>query len=392
MKRKFLTAMDVVVCVLFAAMLVIPLATSDFQGGKISVAEKRVLAEAPDWSDPLDPAFPEAAEAWIDDNIGLRSKAQEVNTLVSWKALNASGMDDTIVGKDGWLFYYTDWIGRDFCHTNQLSKEEKDNLMYNMGLICDYIREQNAAPLLVMLPDKKTIYPEKYPDGLVVADQPSRANNVYAAAQEHKLPMMWICGRLLEAKDQGIGYVYSPRLDNAHWNNLGAYIGVEEVCKALKDLYLPSLTYVPLSECVIEEFEQTGMLNDSVEISETAYRVLTGNEGTWRDDKEYLDRFPELTYVRNPEAWKIRRVNEDSTKPSLLWVGDSYTIGMFEYLSQNFSEFTFLHLTDMSLLPEVMADVKPDAVVIEWVERQYESASLELWKLASKIWFMENPS
>lgn len=186
-----------------------------------------------------------------------------------------------------------------------------------------------------------------------MADQPSRADNIYASAQQHALPMMWICGRLIEARD--LGYVYSPRLDNAHWNTLGAYVGVEEVCKALKDIYLPSLTYVPLPECTIEEFEQTGKLNDSVEITETDYRVLTGNEGTWTDDSAYLDRFPALTYAEDPYDWKVRRVNQDSTKPKLLWVGDSYTLKMFEYLSQNFSEFTFLHLTDMTQLPELMA-------------------------------------
>ena len=390
MKRRILITIDIAVCVLFAMMLVVPFATSDFVGGKVSKAENRVLATAPDWTDPLNTDFPEAAEAWIDDNIGLRAKAQEVNTTVQWEVLNASGKEDTIVGEDGWLFYYTDWIGQDFCHTNQLSEDEMNNLMYNMEMVCDYIREQDASPLLVMLPDKKTIYRDKYPKGLVVADQPSRADNIYASAQQHKLPMMWICGRLIEARN--LGYVYSPRLDNAHWNTLGAYVGVEEVCKALKDIYLPSLTYVPLPECTIEEFEQTGKLNDSVEITETDYRVLTGNEGTWTDDSAYLDRFPALTYAEDPYDWKVRRVNQDSTKPKLLWVGDSYTLKMFEYLSQNFSEFTFLHLTDMTQLPEMMADLKPDAVVIEWVERQYGLASNKLWELATKIWNLKHPS
>lgn len=388
MKKSFKIA-DAALIVAFVLMIALPILFADFEGGKVSMAENRVLATFPDLTSPVEGGRKVALENWINDNIGGRALASWVDTQLQWNLFRTSAKSDTIVGKDDWLFYYQDFIGDSYRHTDLLSEETLQQFTYDASVVTDYVIAQGATPLLVMLPDKKTIYPDKYPDGLVAQNGPSRTDALYAYMQQNtRLNAMWICGALMEARNLGV--VYSPRIDNAHWNNLGAFIGYQEICAALQG-YSPNLRYRTLAECAVETYDTDRLFNGAVLIAEEDYSITTGAEDTWTSDLSYMDRFPYLTYADDPADWKLRSVNEDSSLPSILFVGDSYIRLLQPYLSQSFSEFTFLHLVDMQYLPELMEDLQPDIVVIEWVERQWGLVYPKMWETATKIWYVQNP-
>lgn len=388
MKKSFKVT-DAALIVVFALVLILPLVFADFEGGKVSEAENRVLASFPDLSLPLKEGVKDNAEAWINDNIGGRSLASWADTQLQWHLFRASAKSDTIVGKDDWLFYYQDFLGDSYRHANLLPEDVLAQFANDATVVGDYIIAQGAHPLLVMLPDKKTVYPEKYPDGLVVHDGPSREDALYAYMQQNtRLPVMWICGALMEARNLGV--VYSPRIDNAHWNTFGAYIGYQEICRALHP-YFSNLRYREMWECAFESFEAQGLFNGAVPIAEEDYRITTGLENTWTHDRAFMERFPYLTYAGDPLDWQLHTVNEDASLPRMLFVGDSYIRLLQPYLSQSCSEFTFLHLTDMQYLPELMAELHPDIVVIEWVERQWGLIYPKMWETATKLWYMQNP-
>ena len=376
--------------VLFLAIITCPFVFADFEVGKLSIAENRVLAEAPNLGAPSQNGFRADVENWINDNAGGRSAAADINTELTWKLFEESEKTDTIVGKDAWLFYYTEDIGADFRHENLLSQENVDLFAKHAQMISDYCLKNNAKPLFVMVPDKKTVYADKYPEGMKRGDGLSRADQLYnGMISNTNVPVVWLKDLLVEKRE--IGNVYSPRIDNAHWNKLGAYVGFEKICEELNTWYDGNIQYVPLDMCTLTSFESTGLFNGAVEISETDYQITTGKEGNWRDDSAFLDRFPYLTYAQDPYDWKVRRMNEDTTKPTLLFVGDSYSLRMFDYLAETFSEMTFLHIVDMQYLPELLDELRPDYVVFEWVERQFDNQNNNMWATASKIWNIENP-
>ena len=390
MIKKGFKIADALLIVAFVLVIALPLVFADREGGKLSEAENRRLATFPDLSLPLKDGTKTAVERWINDNIGGRSLASWADTQLQWNLFRTSAKSDTIVGKDDWLFFYQDWIGYDYRHVNLLSEETLAQFVNDATVVTDYIASQGAFPMLLMLPDKKTIYPEKYPDGLIVQDGPSRADALYAyMRQNSRLPVMWIYDALTQARDRGA--VYSPRIDNAHWNALGAFIGYQELCKALSERF-PNLRYRTLEESSIQTYENTKRFNAAVPISEEDYRITTGLEDTWASDPAYMERFPYLTYAGDPADWRLHSANEDSSLPSMLFVGDSYIRLLQPYLSQSCSEFTFLHLIDMQYLPELMEELHPDIVVIEWVERQWEGLAYpKMWETATKLWHMQNP-
>jgi len=257
-------------------------------------------------------------------------------------------------------------------------------------MIADYCTKKGAKPMFVQVPDKKTVYADKYPDGMKQGEGDSLADQLYAAvSQQTSVPVIWLRDKLIESR--AMGNVYSPRIDNAHWNSLGAYIGFETICETLNQQYGNEINYTALADCQVEAFENTGLFNGAVEISETDYRIVSGGEGSWTDDSAYLDRFTGLTYASDPYDWKVRRLNPGSSNPTLLFVGDSYTLKMFDDLAETFSEMTFLHIVDMQYLPEMLDDLQPDYVVFEWVERQFDNQNYNMWLTASKIWNIENP-
>lgn len=392
--KRFVLFVDFLLILVFLGLMIVPIVTADFQGGKLSVAENRMLATFPDFASMEITAIPRAFENWINDNIGGRSIASEIDTKVQWNLFKTSAKTDTRIGQDEWLFYYRPDIGADYRHDNLLTQEQLAQFAKDSQIVMNYITGKGAHPLMLMLPDKKTIYPELFPKGLEVKAQPSRADQIYQYVVEQNaqgntsLPMMWLCGELMNIRNTRL--IYSPRLDNAHWNIVGAYVGYEQLCKALQP-YFPNLSYIPLDNCQVTPYEKTDLFNGALEISETDFIITTGNEGTYRDDSAALDSLP-LGYAGDPYDWKVRTVNQNSSLPRLLYVGDSYTLKMFPFLSQSFSEMTFLHTDDMQYLPEMMDRFQPDIVVVEWVERQWSLASSKMWETATKLYYLQNPA
>ena len=374
----------------FIVFIICPLVFADFEGGKLSEAENRLLAKAPDLLNPSAGGLRSDVENWINDNAGGRAFASGINSNLTWVLFGESAKTDTIVGKDDWLFYYTEAIGADFRHENLLSQENLDMFAKHVQLIGDYCLKKGASPLFVQIPDKKTVYADKYPGGIKQGEGSSRADTLYAQTLgKTNVPIVWLKDKLIESRS--MGNVYSPRIDNAHWNTLGAYIGFEAICEALNRHYGNEIRYTPLADCKVESFENTGLFNGAVEISETDYRITSGSADGWVDDSAYLDRFGYLTYASDPGSWKVRRLNPASSNPTLLYVGDSYTQKMFDDLAETFSEMTFLHILDMQYLPEMLDELQPDYVVLEWVERQFDNQNYCMWQTASKIWSIENP-
>src|SRR5690606_16600111 len=94
---------------------------------------------------------------------------------------------------------------------------------------------------LALIPDKKTVYPENYPDTILQDGNISKMDMITDYLNDKTdVKVINMTSALIKAKEDAV--VYSPRVDNAHWNNYGAMIGyrelISEIQKDYKDVNL----------------------------------------------------------------------------------------------------------------------------------------------------------
>ena len=359
-----------IICVFFTVIL-LPLITADYQGGKISVAENRYLAPFPKFiQDGKLVMGPDSFDNWINDNIGGRKIATQIQTNLTYKLFGTSAKSDTLIGKDDWTYYYTKDILRDYTGDNLLPGEELVHISDQLSIIEDYVKEKGSFFRFIIVPDKKTIYPENYPDGIKRETENTRTKQLVQYLGDEKNIDIYTLESILNASKNN-GDLYSPRLDNAHWNELGAYIGYEYMMRDLCDAGL-NIPWVPLAQCTITEAAVDGLFNDSLPMTETGYTVSNDQSQSFELELEYFDQYPFLTFNNDPSIYKKFYINQHSEYPSLLFVGDSYSQKLFQYLPQSFSRVMFLHSADLPFLPDILDHDHFDAVMVESAERMLD--------------------
>ena len=362
---------------LFAVLLVLPFVTADFQGGAVSEVEQRYLSEAPDWQDPSN--FAQSYESWIDDNVGGRSLALEAYSLLLYHVFHTSPKPNVLLGRDGWQFYYTDEMLDDFAGLQLPAEDLIAMCEQSLMRIHSYLEDMGIHMICMLLPDKKTIYPEYYPMGIRHVQGETRTDMIDTWMLENsKLDYMNLRDTLLNYKV--FGQLYYARQDSGHWNPLGAYVAVVELCKHL------DIPVMPLYACEVAWSTETTRLNGVIRLTENVPVVISGQEATVIEDHDFMDRFSGLSYAHNPDDFRRHYRNTVTSKPSLLYVGDSYSVCALPYLAQYFGETTFLHFSDLDSFTELVEELDPDYVLFESVERMLSTTLCQNWeKVAQRI-------
>lgn len=366
---KTAKVLNTLIAAFFIAVISLPLVFADFTGGKISVEENRYLAVFPEVIKDGSFVFhPSAFDRWMNDNVGGRELALRLDTEVSFNLFGLSAKKTDLIGKDNWVFYYTQDILDDFTGDNLLQKDELDSITSDLQTISQYLKEKNISLLVTVAPDKKTIYPEQYPNGIQAAIGTRRTLQLVEHLAHNDLNIYTMEDALKAKKDMGT--VYSARVDDAHWNYLGGYIGYESIIQKLADLGVP-VNCIPLEKCEVITSNYTSLFNGVIPISETWYTITNEKASSVHFQEEHLDGFHFLTFNKDPANYKRYYVNDNQSLPSLLFIGDSYSQKLFEFLPQSFSRVMFVHTADLNQLPKILDIEHFDTIVIEFAERMF---------------------
>lgn len=365
---KFKKAMNLLLILLFFAALLVPLVTSDFQGGKISETENRYLASFPTFQE--DDKFPkEELTTWLNDNIGGRSYALRAMNSVDYR-LSGILPGNVYEGKDKWLYLITSDFAHDESFISASTPDDGEtapqngsvtysDLHNNLTRISD-ILALNGIPLVIAsYPTKATIYSEYLPSSILPTWDPetyfSAASALSADASLHFVSPFQ---ELLDAKENRLTYCKAK--DSNHWNNYGAFIAYQALIAEVSEV-LPDIKILTEHDFIIEDSEFVTEKPGGFYATERDY-VYTPKENHAVSDKHFLfslgfqtvDPWSSYNYYRN----------EDTSLPTAVIVGDSYTwMFMLDNLAQSFSELIFIHWTDLNNLDYLLASFEPDVLI-----------------------------
>ncbi len=186
--------------------------------------------------------FARETEAWINDRIGGRRRLVELRSSIAYFGFSTSAFPTVFAGKDGWLYLSAPPIIEDIQRRGVVPRDI-------LGQWRDLLRERTRMAaargmtyLLVVAPDKQSIYPEYLPGYFPTPDQaarlgPTRLDQVLTFLTDRRLSdtVLDLRPPLLAAKAQG--RLYSAH--DSHWNMLGAEIAYRAILGRLQALGVP---------------------------------------------------------------------------------------------------------------------------------------------------------
>ncbi|OKP85497.1 hypothetical protein [Paenibacillus sp. P32E] len=359
---------NLVIVVFFVTALSIPLIWINKTPGKISTTENRVLANFPKLTGnngAINRGFIKEFESWFNDNLGFRDALAQTNTKLQFNLFGKLTRTDVLVGKDDWLYYITPDIIKDYQHLNLPNEQELNKWGTSLGRVSNYLKLKKIPFIVMLNPDKKTIYPENYPNSILKVGTTSRTDLITDYfTKKTDLDFFSTYNALIQAKNNAI--VYSPRYDIGHWNSYGAFVGYTELMKKIKNYY-PDIKVFSIDDFDINSYQREEKIYNAISFSETdkSFDLKSKRQATQTygllDNLQLSNGTMAVTYQ-----------NRDKSLPKALILGDSYLYGfMTPNLAESFSETTFIYTDNIDRIRSFVNDFKPDIVIYENVERSF---------------------
>lgn len=275
------------------------------------LVEKRALAALPrlSWAQIADGTLFQSLLGCYDDHAGFRATLIRANNQWLRSLLHTSSNDKVIIGKAGWLFY-SETVA-DFLKEDGFATQWEATLVANLCQLRDDLATRGVDFLLIIIPNKNTIYPEYMPDRFPRRPGPQTYERVRDGLRARGVWVIDLRPILLQHKAGG-RLLYLPH--DTHWNTFGSALGEREVVRQLCAHYhLPDLV-------------QRRVIARQVAILPDLTAMIEGLTDAPRRE--------EVCRLLPPVGRRL---------PPTLWYGDSFTMGRFaSFIGPCFDSVTFL--------------------------------------------------
>lgn len=244
-----------------------------------------------------------------------------------------------MTGKNGWLFYKTQGDGfpiHDYMGINHFSDEQLRAGADNLVATRDALEKRGIQFIATCIPNKEIVYEENMADTVVRVNSCSRGQQFAEYIQNNTdVKFVYPLDEFLEAKENNIIYYKT----DTHWNQVGAFIGINELFKALygKGDDINSVNFV----CTPESFKGDLAIIGNVE-----------NKVDSEDDYAF-----DLSSA-NPELRKDQVA---------IVVGDSFGGFMSHVARGYYTQVEWIFIQDFTW--DMIDKYNPDVVIWETVER-----------------------
>lgn len=318
--------------------------------------ENRLLAPFPALSTNLRDlaSFPDGFASYLRDNFGFRGTLIRLQAIAKVKLLGVSTSPQVTLGKDGWLFYASEFSNKGERVAPPLTEQQLENWRKVLEARRDWLARQGVRYLFVISPSKQDIYPEYLPD-IFRRNQETRMDQLMAYLKKSSnLKVLDLRPALSEAKPRHVLFFKT----DTHMNSYGSLIAYQSLAGELSKMF-PSIKPLSESDCVISKQKGGGDLAKMLGLS----AVLTENI--------------EALYLRQPayagsSSHPIRPINlgetiitegKDQRLPRLVMFFDSGFGRLYPFLAQHFSRSVFAWLPEFD--PELIRAEHPDIVIQE---------------------------
>ncbi|MBR5359909.1 MAG: hypothetical protein IK123_03370, partial [Lachnospiraceae bacterium] len=327
---------------------------------QISSIDNKLLAEWPGFDPTL--SNNTEVEAYLNDRIGFREQAIEAYTVLNDKLFHVMVHPLFMYGKEGHIFYKEPTYIKGYQHMNT-DEEYLDTFVEFLSATNNYLKDKDIEFLYFLCPDKKTIYPEYFPDSIHVNESnPGITDYMKEKLDKTDVDHIIPVDELRKAKSEKV--VYNKLYDATHWNEDGAFIGHKLIDERIREYYDD---VKPLTE---DDYDKTTVHEDTLDVArfsideDVPHYALREDRSS--DMTSYLygslecedDTF--FSHFTNPECGNDR---------ILLVFCDSYFGNYHKFYQDRFKEVYFVHWHNYKYLQYYVNLFFPDMIIYETAER-----------------------
>jgi len=268
--------------------------------------------------------------------------------------------DKTLIGKERWLIYTDEGSIDDYQHINAFSQADLQHLQQALDMLNEDLRQKGITFLVVIPPNKNTIYPEYVPDEIPVVTAPSRYDQLIDYMRQYgETQILDLRPALLEARKTRVVYFAK----DTHWNDHGAVVAYQQIIQALHADF-PVLESYPLSD-----FKQTTRAGVALDL---AQNIVAPDLVS--DDIVLTPLYvSNTTYVQTKYGYRRLTIaaNPNTALPKVVIYHDSFFNRLIPLIGDHFQKAVFIPLNSP---PEIwnfswIDSEKPDIVILEFTER-----------------------
>jgi alginate O-acetyltransferase complex protein AlgJ len=314
-------------------------------------------------------AWPARFDTAFADHFGGRNALIALHHWIKAVGFGTSPAANVAIGRDGWLFFRGEdgkALDRDYRGVLPYPPEEPSLIASEFKRRYDFVSALGIPYVVMIVPDKATIYPEYLPRWLTKVAPQTRLDRLYAALAAYpEITVLDLRPALIAAKTRERTYFKT----DSHWNLVGATIGYEALAAVLK-AKVPGFPAVPPERPPYV----AGVDYYSGDLSQ-----MIGSRGAFRED----DIAPLGKVLANAAGHCAKPVPASQSPtgaeadtqiyecdrpslPSALVYRDSMAIALIPLLSENFRRVVYVTRPFERALVE---REHPDVVIEELVER-----------------------
>ena len=340
-----------------ALLLLVPMLTTNTKPDQKSEINNAYLAEFPVLQEG---GFREGVENYVEDRIGFRTEMITAYQVFCDRAFHKLVHPSYSYGKDGhiWMQDLTTYQHLD------VSKAYVEDFADYVRSLRDLCQGRGVEFLFYLVTNKETIYPEYFPDGYNIKDQPNRTDLILERLDDKGVAYLYSKELFLSLKEEEL--LYNVKYDAGHWNRNGEFYGQQQVIHYLNE------TFPEMGELEREEFEVTQvleqyLLNSNFRIDEMVPQYdLISTEAV--RNREIFDQIE----VTTPNYYYRHYINEAAMErgaPTVLIFGDSYFQACEKFYMNHCGELVMMHAANMPNAEYYISVFQPDVVIFESVER-----------------------
>ena len=339
-----------------------------------SFSEKRPLASFPLFPESLSQAdlFFSELGTYLNDHFGFRDLFIYRYQREVRKRFGLAGSDsNSYQGLDNWFYFGHTEMLLDFAGKRHLSDAQMKRWVNKYKAKKQWLEQQGIEYLLVVTPDKESIYPEFVMDSWQELQGKSKLRQLLEAYPEiGDTELLDLATSLKEQKEEPLFYK-----SDTHWTPVGAYAAYLLIAEKIEQKF-PSTSFrkdftfskLLTRQCSSEE-DQCGDLT----------RMLLDFD-PFEESFRTLSKFKSCSFTV-PTDYSLTNLPEDVARLSIttrcdqselkaVVFRDSFFVRLVPYFSENFKQVVYLWKEyDQRNLEEIFLVFKPDIVIEEVVER-----------------------
>lgn len=343
-----------IIVLLFLCVLTLPSLEMVFKfSPQSALDENRTLAEKPIFHLEDVMQYPKLFSAYFNDNFGFRKILIQTNAYFKLKILKVSPVPAIIIGKKGWSFYNSDEAGvdtiADYRGTSPFSAEKLNQIKNDIEAKTKQLSDKHIHYLVVVAPNKNTIYPEYLPDSYNKVTNITKLDQLIDTMRSSAgSNIVDLRPSLITAKSKYPVYFRN----GTHWNEYGAFIGWQDIVKTLSKYY-PYLKVKTEDDYIITKYQDNKQ--------DTVY-TWVGLADVFYGESISMEAKPDRADASNGKSFKLHKV---------VVFCDSFGDWMEKFANDHFDNVVIKKYSKFDI--DVIEKESPDVVITEVVERNISS-------------------